>query len=98
MAEHARDLQASAARCCAAACASAGFEVLTPKATFYMLVAYPKGLTSMEFVARLLDARRGRATPATGFGAVRRRLRAADLCADKARLAEAVERLESAEV
>ena len=55
----------------------AGFEVLVPKATFYVLVVNPKGLTSTEFVSRLLDAGVV-ATPATGFGACGEGLRAAD--------------------
>ena len=45
----ARDLQANGATSCAAGLAAAGFDVLTPKASFYTLVANPKGLTSIEF-------------------------------------------------
>src|SRR5262249_13609692 len=48
--------------------AAAGFDVLTPKASFYTLVANPKGLTSIEFAARLLTEAGIVATPATGFG------------------------------
>ena len=43
-----------------------------------MLIANPKGLTSIEFAARLLTEAGVVATPATGFGAVGRRLRAPD--------------------
>src|SRR5262249_56233462 len=48
---------------------AAGFEVLKPRATFYCLVAVPRGFSSLEFAAKLLaDAHVG-ATPATRFGA-----------------------------
>ncbi len=75
----------------------AGFEVLEPKATFYVLVACPKGLSSTEFVSRLLDAGVV-ATPATGFGAAGEGYVRLTLCADKARLAEAAERVQRARV
>jgi LL-diaminopimelate aminotransferase len=75
----------------------AGFEVLVPKATFYVLVACPKGLSSAEFVSRLLDAGVV-ATPATGFGAAGEGYVRLTLCADKARLAEAAERVQKARV
>src|SRR4029078_3757117 len=45
--------------------AAAGFDVLTPKASFYTLVANPKGLTSIEFAARLLPEAGLVATPPT---------------------------------
>src|SRR5207247_2178872 len=47
---------------------AAGFEVLRPKATFYVLVVCPKGLSSIQFASALLDGGVV-ATPATGFGA-----------------------------
>jgi LL-diaminopimelate aminotransferase len=75
----------------------AGFEVLRPKATFYVLVACPKGLPSTEFVSRLLDAGVV-ATPATGFGAHGEGYVRLTLCADKSRLAEAAERIQRARV
>ena len=75
----------------------AGFEVLVPKATFYVLVVCPKGLSSTEFVSRLLDAGVV-ATPATGFGAAGEGYVRLTLCADKARLAEAAERVQRARV
>ena len=50
----------------------------SPKASFYTLVANPKGLSSIEFAARLLTEAGVVATPATGFGAVGRGLRAPD--------------------
>ena len=47
---------------------AAGFDVLTPPASFYTLVANPKGLSSIEFASRLLTEAGIVATPATGFG------------------------------
>ena len=57
----------------------------------------PKGVTSAEFVSRLLDAGVV-ATPATGFGACGEGYVRLTLCADKARLAEAAERVQRARV
>jgi LL-diaminopimelate aminotransferase len=71
----------------------AGFDVLTPKASFYTLIANPKGLTSIEFASRLLTDAGVVATPATGFGAAGEGFVRLTVCADKARLAEAVDRL-----
>ncbi len=73
--------------------AAAGFDVLTPKASFYTLIANPKGTTSIDFAARLLTETGVVATPATGFGAAGEGFVRLTLCADKARLAEAVARL-----
>ncbi len=73
----------------------AGFDVLTPKASFYTLVANPKGMTSLEFASRLLAEAGIVATPATGFGAAGEGFVRMTVCADKARLAEAVERLKA---
>lgn len=73
----------------------AGFEVLEPKATFYVLVACPKGVTSADFTSKLLDAGVV-STPATGFGAAGEGFVRLTLCADEARLAEAAERVQRA--
>jgi LL-diaminopimelate aminotransferase len=75
--------------------ARAGFDVLTPKASFYTLIANPKGMTSIQFAARLLTEAGIVATPATGFGAAGEGFVRMTVCADKARLAEAVQRLEA---
>jgi LL-diaminopimelate aminotransferase len=72
--------------------AAAGFEVLRPRATFYVLVVCPRGLSSLEFTARLLDAGVV-ATPATGFGAHGEGYVRLTLCADVARMREAAERI-----
>jgi LL-diaminopimelate aminotransferase len=71
----------------------AGFDVLVPKASFYTLVANPAGLTSIDFASRLLTEAGIVATPATGFGAAGEGFVRMTVCADKARLAEAVDRL-----
>jgi aspartate/methionine/tyrosine aminotransferase len=75
--------------------AAAGFDVLTPKASFYALVANPRGLTSLEFTAKLLTEAGVVATPATGFGPSGEGFVRLTVCADKARLAEAVERIKA---
>ncbi len=73
--------------------AAAGFDVLTPSATFYALLANPPGHTSMEFAARLLAEAHIVATPATGFGACGEGYVRLTLCAPADRLAQAVERM-----
>jgi LL-diaminopimelate aminotransferase len=75
--------------------ARAGFDVLTPKASFYALVANPGRLTSLEFTAKLLTEAGVVATPATGFGPSGEGFVRLTVCADKARLAEAVERIKA---
>jgi LL-diaminopimelate aminotransferase len=76
----------------------AGFEVLRPKATFYVLVACPKGYSSIEFASKLLVDAGVVATPATGFGAQGEGYVRLTLCADKARMKEAAERIQSVQV
>jgi LL-diaminopimelate aminotransferase len=74
---------------------AAGFEVLEPKATFYVLVACPRGYSSIEFASKLLVDAGVVATPATGFGACGEGYVRLTLCADKARMAEAAERVKN---
>jgi LL-diaminopimelate aminotransferase len=73
--------------------AAAGFEVLKPKASFYCLVAVPRGQTSLDFAAKLLKEAHVVATPATGFGPGGEGYVRLTVCAPEARLAEAVARL-----
>jgi LL-diaminopimelate aminotransferase len=73
--------------------AAAGFDVLTPKASFYCLIAVPSGFTSLEYAGKLLEEAGVVATPATGFGAHGEGFVRLTLCAEKARLEEAVRRL-----
>jgi LL-diaminopimelate aminotransferase len=75
--------------------ARAGFDVLTPSASFYCLVAVPPGLTAMAYAGHILEATGIVVTPATGFGACGEGYVRLTLCADKARLEEAVRRLVS---
>jgi LL-diaminopimelate aminotransferase len=63
-----------------------GYDVLTPKASFYTLIAVPRGFTSLEFTTRLLSQHGIVGTPATGFGACGEGFVRLTLCADKARL------------
>ena len=70
--------------------ARAGFDVLSPRASFYTLVANPPGLSSLEFAARLLTEAGVVATPATGFGPSGEGFVRLTVCADRARLVEAV--------
>ena len=71
----------------------AGFDVLTPDATFYCLIANPAGYNSMEFSAKLLEEAHIVATPATGFGPSGEGFVRVTMCAPKERLAEAVGRM-----
>lgn len=71
----------------------AGFDVIVPEATFYTLVACPRGLSSLDFTARLLEQAHVVATPATGFGAAGEGFIRLTLCADRSRLDEAVQRI-----
>ncbi len=71
----------------------AGFDVLTPEATFYCLIANPPGYNSMEFSAKLLSEAHIVATPATGFGPSGEGFVRMTMCAPKERLAEAVQRV-----
>jgi LL-diaminopimelate aminotransferase len=75
--------------------AAAGFEVLRPKATFYVLVVCPRGLTSAEFATRLLVEAGVVATPATGFGACGEGYVRLTFCADVARMRETAERIKN---
>jgi LL-diaminopimelate aminotransferase len=71
----------------------AGFDVIIPEASFYCLIAVPPGTTSLDYAGRILAETGVVATPATGFGDAGEGFVRLTLCADKARLAEAVRRL-----
>lgn len=74
---------------------AAGYDVLTPDATFYCLIACPGGVSSMEFAAKLLAEAHVVATPATGFGPSGEGFVRLTLCAPEERLTEAVQRITS---
>jgi LL-diaminopimelate aminotransferase len=73
--------------------ASAGYDVLRPTATLYCLVATPRGMSSIEFAQALLRQSHVVTTPANGFGACGEGYVRLTICADRARLEEAVRRL-----
>ena len=73
--------------------AKLGYDVIRPRASFYCLIAVPKGFTSLEFAGKLLVENGIVATPATGFGPGGEGFVRLTVCADKARLQEAVDRL-----
>jgi LL-diaminopimelate aminotransferase len=78
--------------------AKLGFDVIKPEASFYCLIGVPKGSSSMDFAGKLLTEAGIVATPATGFGAQGEGFVRLTVCADQARLAEAVERMKKVKV
>ena len=73
---------------------AAGFECERPRATFYVWVSVPKGLTSTQLTAKLLDEAGVVATPGNGFGAAGEGYIRLTLCLSKDRLKECVERIQ----
>jgi LL-diaminopimelate aminotransferase len=73
----------------------AGFEVESPKATFYLWVPVPAGYTSARFASRLLEAGVV-VTPGNGFGDPGEGYVRMALTQKRDRLAEAVERIKKA--
>jgi LL-diaminopimelate aminotransferase len=77
---------------------AAGFECEKPRATFYVWVSVPKGFTSADFTARLLDQAGVVTTPGNGFGAPGEGYVRFTLCVDKSRLKEVTERIRQVKV
>jgi LL-diaminopimelate aminotransferase len=75
-----------------------GLECEKPRATFYVWVAAPKGLTSAEFTARLLDEAGVVTTPGNGFGEAGEGYVRFTLCIDKERLKEVAERIRQVKI
>ncbi|HEY3353098.1 MAG TPA: LL-diaminopimelate aminotransferase [Polyangia bacterium] len=73
--------------------AQAGFDVIRPRATFYVLCATPGGMPAIDLTARLLTEAGVVATPATGFGPGGEGFIRFSLTAATERLREAVQRL-----
>jgi LL-diaminopimelate aminotransferase len=71
----------------------AGFDVIVPEASFYCLVGCPKGVSAIDYAGKILESTGVVVTPATGFGAGGEGFIRMTLCADKARLEEAVARM-----
>jgi len=70
-----------------------GLECETPKATFYVWVSCPKGLSSAAFTAKLLDEAGVVTTPGNGFGDAGEGYVRFTVCVDKERLREVAERI-----
>ncbi len=71
---------------------AAGFDVQSPKATFYVWIPCPAGLDSATFCAKLLDEADLVTTPGIGFGAEADRFVRVALTVETPRLLVAVER------
>jgi LL-diaminopimelate aminotransferase len=69
-----------------------GLECEKPRATFYVWVATPKGLSSAEFTAKLLDEAGVVTTPGNGFGEAGEGYVRFTVCVDKEKLKEVAER------
>ncbi len=72
-----------------------GFEVESPKATFYVWAKVPQGYTSTNFAAKLLQEAGIVVTPGNGFGEPGEGFFRIALTVDKNRLQEALERIAS---
>jgi LL-diaminopimelate aminotransferase len=70
-----------------------GWDVPTPQATFYVWIPCPKGYTSTELCARILDEADVVTTPGLGFGRTADGYIRAALTVDTPRLLQAVERI-----
>lgn len=70
-----------------------GWDVQPPSATFYMWLPCPKGYTSTELCAKLLDEAAVVTTPGLGFGKTAEGYIRATLTVPTPRLVEAVERI-----
>jgi LL-diaminopimelate aminotransferase len=70
-----------------------GLECDKPRATFYVWVACPKGLTSAAFTAKLLDEAGVVTTPGNGFGEAGEGYVRFTVCVGKERLREVAERI-----
>jgi len=70
-----------------------GLECEKPKATFYVWVSCPKGLSSADFTTKLLDDVGVVTTPGNGFGDAGEGYVRFTVCVDKERLREVAERI-----
>jgi LL-diaminopimelate aminotransferase len=77
---------------------AAGLEVEPPKATFYLWVAVPRGYTSAQFAAHLMEKSGIVATPGIGFGDSGEGYIRFSLTVGEDRLREAARRLKGLEV
>jgi LL-diaminopimelate aminotransferase len=72
---------------------AAGFECEKPRATFYVWVSVPKGLTSAQFTGKLLDEVGVVTTPGNGFGEAGEGYVRFTVCVAQERLKEVTERI-----
>jgi LL-diaminopimelate aminotransferase len=70
-----------------------GLECEKPRATFYVWVAAPKGISSAEFTTKLLEEAGVVTTPGNGFGAAGEGYVRFTVCVDKSKLKEVAERI-----
>ena len=70
-----------------------GFSFMVPKATFYLWVRTPEGLSSAQFVGRILQETGVVLTPGNGFGEYGEGYFRISLTVNEDRLAEALERI-----
>jgi LL-diaminopimelate aminotransferase len=71
-----------------------GLSCVPPRATFYVWVETPKGYTSAQFAAKVLEETEVVITPGTGFGACGEGYVRLSLTVPDLRLKEAVERIQ----
>lgn len=91
--EHSRKLYQERRDILVSGLQTAGFECDKPRATFYVWVAVPKGLTSAQLTSKLLDDAGLVTTPGNGFGSAGEGYIRLTLCVEKERLKEAVDRI-----
>ena len=72
-----------------------GFSFMVPKATFYLWVRTPEGLSSAQFVGRVLQETGVVLTPGNGFGDHGEGYFRISLTVDKERLVQALNRIET---
>jgi LL-diaminopimelate aminotransferase len=72
----------------------AGFELESPKATFYLWIAVPQGYSSTELATRLLE-QGVVVTPGNGFGEPGEGFIRIALTQKRERLSEAIERIKA---
>jgi len=70
-----------------------GLQCDKPRATFYVWVSCPRGLSSADFTAKLLDEAGVVTTPGNGFGEAGEGYVRFTVCVDKERLREVAERI-----
>ena len=75
-----------------------GLECEKPRATFYVWVAAPKGLSSTDFTTKLLDEAGVVTTPGNGFGEAGEGYVRFTVCVGKERLKEVAERIRRIEL